>query len=304
MKKVFEKAKEFIYRNARPLDFARFAYHFENGSLHAVLDALAFYQNEDGGFGHALEADSWNPNSTPSQTWYATEILREIGFTDASHPIMQGILNYLASGKDFDGHLWYIAVKSNNDYPHAPWWQTEKDTTGINPSACLAGFLLRYAQKDSALYTRGVQLAKEMYADFMKSEQQNDMHTLSCFLRLLEYTCEAGGQAVFDTAAMEAKLKTLIHSAITQDTRLWEISYVCKPSQFINSPESIFYPENREIAHFECEHIRKTQLDNGAWMIPWRWNDYPDEWALSRNFWQADVIIRNLLYLKAFGELQ
>ena len=46
MKKVFEKAKEFIYRNARPLDFARFAYHFENGSLHAVLDALAFYRRE------------------------------------------------------------------------------------------------------------------------------------------------------------------------------------------------------------------------------------------------------------------
>lgn len=31
------------------------------GSQGAVIDILMQYQNEDGGFGHALEADSWNP---------------------------------------------------------------------------------------------------------------------------------------------------------------------------------------------------------------------------------------------------
>jgi hypothetical protein len=46
---TFEKARTFIYRNARPLDFARWQYQFENGSKEAVLNALSFYQNEDGG---------------------------------------------------------------------------------------------------------------------------------------------------------------------------------------------------------------------------------------------------------------
>ena len=68
---VFKKARTFVYRNARPLDIARWQYHFENGSKGAVLTALAVYQNEDGGFGHALEPDSWNPNSAPIQTWAA-----------------------------------------------------------------------------------------------------------------------------------------------------------------------------------------------------------------------------------------
>lgn len=62
---VFEKARQFVYRNARPVDLARWQYHFEGGSREAVLTALACYQNPDGGFGHALEADAWNPNSTP-----------------------------------------------------------------------------------------------------------------------------------------------------------------------------------------------------------------------------------------------
>lgn len=75
---TLEKAKTFIYRNARPLDLTRWQYHFENGSKQAVLNALSYYQNEDGGFGHALEADSWNPNSSLIQTWTATEILRKL----------------------------------------------------------------------------------------------------------------------------------------------------------------------------------------------------------------------------------
>ena len=51
---IFEKARTFMYRNARPLDMARFQYHFEDGSKEAVMRALSYYQNEDGGFGHAV----------------------------------------------------------------------------------------------------------------------------------------------------------------------------------------------------------------------------------------------------------
>lgn len=57
MTPAFEKARAFVYRNARPLDLARFQYHFEDGSKAAVMRALSYYQNEDGGFGHAVEAD-------------------------------------------------------------------------------------------------------------------------------------------------------------------------------------------------------------------------------------------------------
>lgn len=74
----FNKAKEFIYKNARPLDFARWQFLFEDGSRENVLSILKMYQNEDGGFGHALEADCWNPDSSPVQTWAATQIIREV----------------------------------------------------------------------------------------------------------------------------------------------------------------------------------------------------------------------------------
>ncbi len=84
---TFDKARKFIYRNARPIDLARWQYHFETGNKEVVLNVLSNYQNMDGGFGHALEADAWNPNSSPIQTWCATEVLREIEFADKNHPI-------------------------------------------------------------------------------------------------------------------------------------------------------------------------------------------------------------------------
>lgn len=136
----YQLIRRWIYRNARPLDLARWKYHFEEGARSNVMEALAAYQNKDGGFGHALEADAWNPNSTPIQTATAVERLLEIEFDDAAHPVLQGILNYLDGGAEMDGNTWRNVTESNNEYPHAPWWHTSSDSTArsiYNPTAIL-----------------------------------------------------------------------------------------------------------------------------------------------------------------------
>ncbi len=306
MNVTFEKTRAFIYRNARPLDLARWRRHFEDGSKEAVLAALAAYQNEDGGFGHALEADAWNPNSSPIQTWSATEILREIDFTDSTHPMIQSILHYLASGKDFDGKFWNNTVRSNNDYPHAPWWHTESDSLShndYNPTACLAGFIIRFAEKGSELYNIGCRIAQEAYAAYFEQDLPGDMHTAGCYIRLWQYCAEAGAAGIMDLAAMEDRLRKQIRQSMTQDKTKWETSYICKPSHFFNTRDSIFYTDNKDLADYECEFIIKFQLEDGSWAIPWSWNDYPDEWPVSKNWWKGNGAILNMLYLKGMGRL-
>ena len=86
---------------------------------------------------------------------------------------------------------------------------------------------------------------------------------------------------------------------ITAEPSKWG-GYVCRPSQFMKSRDSVFYPENKEIAEYECGFITDTQLSDGSWDIPWGWEDFPEEWALSKNWWKGQVIIENLLYLKGF----
>lgn len=306
MNQVFENAKTFVYRNARPLDIARWQYHFENGSKEAVLNALSHYQNEDGGFAHALEPDSWNPSSSPIQTCTATEILREIDYTDKTHPIVKGILHYLESGKSFNGKFWWNAIKSNNDYPHAPWWHTESDSTShddYNPTACLAGFIIRIANTSSELYTLGSRIAKEAFDAYAVKGSLNDMHTASCYIRLLEYCKDTRDTDLFDLSVLEIKIKEQVKISISQNTDEWETSYACKPSQFFNSKSSIFYADNKTIADFECEFIIKTQLKDGSWNIPWAWADYPEQWAISKNWWKSNGAILNMLYLKGVAKL-
>jgi len=53
----FSEAKNFIMKNAKPLERELFKFHFEKGSKEADLKKLVFYQNEDRGFGKVLEAD-------------------------------------------------------------------------------------------------------------------------------------------------------------------------------------------------------------------------------------------------------
>lgn len=143
---LYEKARAFMYRNARPLELALWQYHFETASADRVLHALSFYQNEDGGFGHALEADSWNPLSSPLTTQTATEILYAVD-APRTHPLVQNTLRYLDSGAHFDAahRQWLNCVPGNNDAPHAIWWHYRDggDAFSYNPTAALAGFILR-----------------------------------------------------------------------------------------------------------------------------------------------------------------
>ena len=303
MSDIFQKAQGFIKRNARPLDLFRWHFHFENGSEQEVLNALSFYQNDDGGFGHALEPDSWNPFSSPIQTWAATEILHEISFKDSSHPLIKGILRYLESGADFTGYCWRNTVESNNSYPHAPWWHTESVSIShhdYNPTACLAGFILRHADKNSLLYALGFRIAGEAFDAIKGQEALKDMHTLACYIRLLQYTKEADA-APFDTGALKSRLIEQVNQCISPDVTAWDTSYVCKPSQFLDSKGSVFYPGLQELADYECKQIAKTQLEDGSWPITWGWADYPEAWAISKNWWKAGNIIKNIRYLRGVG---
>jgi len=65
------------------LDRHRFAHLFLAASEAPVLEALRPYQNEDGGFGNALEPDLRAPVSQPLPVWTALTVLDESdGFDD------------------------------------------------------------------------------------------------------------------------------------------------------------------------------------------------------------------------------
>jgi len=302
MKIDMEKAGRFIHRNARPLDLARWKLSFENGGRDEVLAALTAYRNEDGGFGHALEPDCWNPHSSPIQTWAATEILRELRPEDGEHPIIRGILRYLAGGADFDGHVWANTVPANNDFPHAPWWSRAADAQpSYNPTASLAGFIVRYARRDDGVYALGRRLAKEAYDHFQADYPLEAMHTVACYVELYEYLQEAQADDVVDLPAFRALLERQIKAVVTYDLRKWPTQYVCRPSLFIRSRGSDFYPVLRELADAECRFIAESQRADGTWDLTWAWGAYPEAWSVAANWWKGDLVVKYARFAAEFG---
>ncbi len=301
---LYNKCKNFIYKNARPLDLMRWQYHFENGNKENVLKALKYYQNEDGGFGNALELDCWNPNSAPIQTWTACEIIEELNI-DSSNEIVQGILKYLSSGKDFVNGQWFNTIPSNNFYPRAIWWSCENDV-GIpseNPTVYFAGFIIKYANKDSLIFSLACDIAKKNIKELLNKNMFNEMHILACYIHLYNFLKEAKVDFI-DFKKFSNKLQELVKYNITADPEKWKDNYVTRPSQFFNSPNSFLYSGNKEIADYECRFINETQLEDGSYLIPWQWyTEYSKEYELSINWWKSIAIINNIMYLKNFDKL-
>jgi len=295
----FDSAKAWIYRNARPIDFARWQFHFENGNKENILNILSSYQNSDSGFGHALEADAWNPNSSPIQTWAAIELLREIEIEDKSHPLIIDILRYLNSGRDFSDGKWLNTIKTNDNFPHAFWWDWNPESN-YNPTANFCGFILKYADKNSALYSKGKEIAKDAITSFMDTIDAGG-HLILCYLRLMQALTEMEIEGLYDLEAFQHHLSKHIKHFLEH----MELDWCCDgvAYEFIKSHKDNLHLLNSkiDIVNAIYKNLADTQQPDGSFPIPWQWNEYPEEWAVSKNWWKAYGIINNMLFLKEFG---
>src|SRR5687768_13485136 len=79
-----DKARDFVYQHGVLWERALFAYLFEGGSRERALGCLASYQNEDGGWGHALEHDVRAPVSNAMTTEHALALMREFNLADSA----------------------------------------------------------------------------------------------------------------------------------------------------------------------------------------------------------------------------
>ncbi|MFS0784564.1 hypothetical protein [Bacillus sp. 1P06AnD] len=303
--KVFHEISHWMYRNARPIDLARWQYHYENGERNNVLRSLLAYQNEDGGFGHALEADCWNRESSPIQTWKACEILQEID-CPREHPIVGKVIAYLQNTSHFNGGFWLAQIHSNNDYPRAPWWTfTDGDNAvwGYNPTAALAGFVLVYGNREQLFYQTATRIAEEAFDHYLKSTSiSDDMHELSSYIRLLD-CLKRSGLPFKHEGEIQEKLQRNVSHLIEKDRSQWGLRYCTMPSQFIDGPANIFFLQNEQVVEEELNYLLDNRESGGVWSVPWEWGMYEREFSVSENWWRADLALSYTKLLHSFGRI-
>ena len=304
---LYKRVSHWMHRNAREIELALWKYFFEQGSQEAVLSALEVYQNDDGGFGNTLEADSWNPNSSPYTTLHAINILESIGYTDLSHPIYVGIIKYLHSGAHFKEFGWEFSIPTNDNYPHAPWWSYSEEanyTESIGLSAELCAFVLENIDKDTDLYQKVRKLSNRLVDKMLYEEAFGDMG-IGGFIVLCE-TLKRMTKDDRKCSELQSKLNELVKKSIEHDSSKWAF-YTVRPSNYITSPKSIFYEDNKEIVHKELDYLLESIPSNDVWGITWTWFDnmdqYAKEFAISENWWKAYKAIEKMQFLRNFDIL-
>lgn len=78
---AFARARRFVETKARPLEVARMRFHFDSAPEDALVAELTKFQNDDGGFGNALEPDLRAHESSALATSIAFQLIRETGRT-------------------------------------------------------------------------------------------------------------------------------------------------------------------------------------------------------------------------------
>lgn len=278
------KAQDFIWRNARLIERNLFTFLFADGSKEAVSSALRAYQNEDGGFGNALEPDKRCPTSQPQDIEFALHILDA---TNAMHdPMVVRACNYLTTITTSDGGVPY-ALPSVNLYPHAPWWTVEDNPpASLNPTAAIAGLLLKHDISHPWIETASQFCYREIAA-----LDSTAFHTLLPTITFLEYAP--------DCALAEHELQRIVArlsqpSVIELDPHAE--GYTQKPLDWAPTPQSFC----RRL--FDDETIEKhliamanRQASDGGWPISWE----PISPAVEAE-WRGRITIEVLRTLDAY----
>lgn len=284
-------AREFIYKNGRLLDRKRYEFWFENGSADRVLAVLRAYQNEDGGFGHALEPDIRCPHSQPVCTEVALSIMDEMNTYDPQ--IVEGIGRYLQQIAVEGTGGFPRAFRTLNDYPHAPWWTTEDDSQpSMNPTGNIIGLLYRQSVCGHLVEQSWFKQTVEFIWTHIETVNPKDYHDLIQCITFLENAPDR---------SRAEQLIPLLDEWLSQPGTIESDpdaeGYVHKVLDWAPTPDSYCskFIQEADVQRHLSYLIAQQQTD-GGWPVSW-----PAVSPAGEMEWRGWITVERLKTLKAYG---
>ncbi|QQS38389.1 hypothetical protein IPM62_03315 [Candidatus Woesebacteria bacterium] len=297
-----EKAKEWIRNNGRPLEKSLVKFHFAGESSQGVISALKTFQNEDGGFGNAMEPDLRTPASSILGTSIALQVLRSLEIEMGDLDFVKSAVQYILKNYNEADQSWRIIPRKAEDAPHAPWWnQTDREDNfhgfHLNPAAEILGYLYDY--KDLVPAETILSLSTRVLTE-LRNLNEIEMHDFLCCKRLYE------SKNLNETLKKEIELELLrlLDSCILKDLSRWS-GYGLRPLQVVDSPDSIFINKLAKSVGENLDYEIDTQDSSGAWFPTWSWGDnFQSDWDQAKNEWTGIITLDKLKLLKIFGRIE
>lgn len=292
------RAADFVWRNARLIDRTRFAYHFLDGPLESVMAALRAYQNDDGGFGHALEPDLRAPHSEPAAVRAALEVLDQIDEFDI--PLVTGACDFLLTIAPPDGGVPFV-LPAAMDYPHAPWWQAGGASSAIVFSALIAG-LLHKRGVSHAWLTRATEYCWRQVEAFdppgydgprWEIPRIGTAYEARALLAFLEHVPDPRREGALDRVGRLVLDRGLVELTCQVPGE------VHTPLDYARSPKSALRTLFQDdVIESHLDELTASQQPDGGWMFRWaEWN------AATTLEWRGWLTVETLLLLEAYGRL-
>lgn len=278
-------AQNFLLHNARLLERRLFAYHFTGGALETAVSALRAYQNPDGGFGDALEPDKRDPHSQPVDTEMALQILDQLGVFPAE--MVRPAADFLLSICTPEGGVPFV-LPSANDYPGMPWWRTEpKPPASLNPTATLAGLLLKHRVEHPWL-ERAVPYCWKAIEE-TETTQFHDIMPMLTFLQQAPERERADAQIERIRARLRAA-DVIAYDATAAGYAKFPPDWAPVPTHPLRSLFS------DEVMRTHLDALAQHQQPDGGWPITWE----PIS-AVVEAEWRGWATLQALLTLRAYG---
>jgi hypothetical protein len=305
-REAFARARQFLKTAARPVERAMFEHLFETGPADRVTVELARFQNEDGGFGQALEPDLRTPSSSALATGIGLRMLRKLGCS-ADHQMVRRAVQYLLATFDQETNVWRVAPLDANAFPHAGWWHDEDGSLArtfdgyvVIPRAEIVGLLHHY----SALVETGwlQDLTERTVADIeaLDTLATGGGDSLEYALSLAE--TEELPQPLRDRLAR--RLRAVVPSAVIRDPHQWD-SYCITPLKVAPSPQSLVADLLGDALQVHLDYLLDNQTQEGTWDPVWTWGDlYPEAWEQAEVEWRGHLTLANLVMLQSFGRIE
>lgn len=290
MDNAFAAGDRFLLNQARLLERRLFATCFLGQPAGRVVDAVRGYQNDDGGFGHALEPDTRCPASLPVYVETAFAALATAGTVD--HGMVTRACDFLArvAEKADAGGAVPPAFPVIESFPRAAHWTEWTYEPALNPTAGLAGLL----------YQLGVDhpwrsaAAAYCWQQLESGGLPGDAHTLKEVLVFLEHVPDRQ-RADRHAARLASNLAGIPMFHLDPDAPGYGLSPLDLAPQATSRWRSLFTAAQID-AHLD--RLRKDQQADDGWPIRW---EPPSQAAVAE--WRGIVTLQALRTLTSYGRL-
>jgi hypothetical protein len=292
MDDVFAAGDRFMLNQARLLEKRLFATLFLGQPGAHVVDALRGYQNDDGGFGHALEPDKRCPASLPIDVETAFGAMAAAGTVDAGavdvHMITKAC-DFLAANADSDGAV-PLAFSVIEQFPRAVHWSDWAYAPALNPTAGLAGLLYQLGVD----HPWRAQATEYCWQRLAPGNPLGDAHTLSEVMIFLANVPDRD-RADQHARAIAAHFDDIDMFHLDPDAE----GYGVTPLQIAPEPGSRWRALFSDaLIDRHLDRLLKSQLDDGGWPISWE----PPSQAATLE-WRGVVTLAALRTLTAYGRI-